>query len=80
MIETTARVYGTVDLKPVFVSYLEVLLTVPRRSMDSASALLQRYVIGQDSNGLAIEKWMAEDSAVELRARKSCDDFRIVPA
>ena len=45
-----------------------VLLAVAGSGVDGAGALLQRHVIGQNAQRIALEKRMAEDRAFEPRA------------
>ena len=45
-----------------------VFLAVAGRGVDRAGALLQRDVVGQDAERIALEKRMAEDRAFQLRA------------
>ena len=59
---------------------LEIFLAVSGRGVDRAGALLERHVIGQNPERIAIEKRMAEDRAFELRARKSRDHLGLDPS
>src|ERR1700683_4982538 len=71
VIEASGGINRAVDRKAVLNPDLEVFLAVSRRGVDSAGTLLQRYVIRQNPERIAIEKRMAEDGAFELPPRKS---------
>ena len=57
-----------------------VLLAVAGRGVDGAGALLQRDVVGQNAERIALEERMAEDGAFQLRALESREHLGIVPA
>jgi len=48
--------------------------------MDRASALFERHVLGENTERIAIEKWVAEDHAFEFRAFETGDDLAVYPA
>src|SRR5215469_8698265 len=57
-----------------------VFLTVTGRSVNGADALFQRHMIGENAHGIAIEKGVRENRALEFRSMKSRRDGVIGPA
>ena len=56
-----------------------VFLAVAGRRVNRAGALFERDVIGQDADGIALQKGMAENRAFQLCAREARDDIGLAP-
>src|SRR5438270_5514331 len=80
MKELSGAVHRAVDRNAILASYFEILLAVAGRSMYGPRTLLERHVIGQNAERVAIEKWMAENGAFQLVTSERRDDLRLAPA
>ncbi len=75
--ETAGGIDGAVDGETVALADDEVLLTVAGGGVDCASSLLQGDVIAEEAEGVAVEKGVAEDGAIELGAGEAGDHGRV---
>ena len=71
VIEAPGRIDRAIDGQPVLDADFEILLTVAGSGVDRAGALLQRDVIAENAERIAIQKRMPEDRAFELRPWKA---------
>ena len=78
--DTAGGIDRAVDRKAVALADDEVFLAMAGRRVDRAGALLERDVIAQDAERIAVEKRMAEDCALRACARESRDDCVSIPA
>ena len=80
VIEAAGGIDRAIDGEAVLAADDVVLLAVSGRGVDCAGALLERDVIGEDAERIAIEKGMTEDGAFEARAGEAGEHFVIGPA
>ena len=71
VIEAARGIHRAVGRDAVLPADHVVFLAVAGRGVDRAGALLERDVIGQDAERIALQKRMAEDGAFEARAREA---------
>src|SRR5215472_9170550 len=80
MKDFTGGIHGAINRKPVSSADLEVFGAVTGCSMDRAGSLVERHVLGENTERIAFEKGVAEDRSLEPGAREPGDDPGIVPA
>src|SRR5262245_50103319 len=74
LVEMAARTNRRVNLEPVLQTGVEVVGAVTRCGVDRASARVERHVLGEHADRVAIVEWMSkadafEDLALHLRDR-----------
>src|SRR6185295_981569 len=71
VVKAAGAVHRTVGGDAVLPRHDVIFLPMPRRGVDGASSLLQRDVVGQDAQRIAVEKRMPEDGMLDGCARES---------
>ncbi len=66
---------GAIDRDAVTLADDEIFLAMAGCGVDGAGALFESDVIAVEAEGIAIEKWMAEDNAIEFGAGEAREDF-----
>src|SRR5579863_9112871 len=67
VIELSGCIHRAVNRQPVLHADFKIFLAMARSGMNRARSLLERNVVGENTKRIAIEKWMAKNSAFDLR-------------
>jgi len=78
--KAAGRIDRAIDRQAVLLADHVILLAMAGGGMDGAGALLERYVIAENTNRSAVDEGMAESCAFEFIAVETGDDDAARPA